>query len=95
VELQGRWVSSPTNHTLSHAKRENARVIPYGKMLHTQSSRRPFVIVRVAFGIEKFKDRRNWGYGHHDQMRETISMDTDEKLAVRQRSMRKKEKSEG
>ena len=93
MELQEWSVLQPI--ILCHMQTRNARVIPYGKMLHAQSSRRPFVIVRIALGIEKFKDCRNWGYGHHDQMGETISMDTDEKLAVKKRSMRKKKKESG
>jgi hypothetical protein len=39
--------------------------------------------MRVALGIENLNDGRDWTYGHHDQMGQTIPMNTDEKLAER------------
>ena len=61
----------------------DVRVVPYSKMLHPQSPCCPFIIMRVALGIENLNDCRDWTYGHHDQMGQTIPMNTDEKLAER------------
>lgn len=88
---KGGGLSVPITATL---QTRNARVIPYSEMLHTQGSRSPLVIVRVTLGIEKFNDCRNRGYGHHDQMRESIPMDADEELAVKNVMSQQKKKRE-
>ena len=51
--------------------------------------------MRVAFGIEQFDDCRDRCYGHHDQMSQTVPVNSDEELAKtgkRKRTVGRKKK---
>jgi len=52
-------------------------------MFHPQRPRCPFIVMRVALRIEYFDDGRDGSHGHHDQVGQTIPVNSDEELSRR------------
>jgi len=52
----------------------NARIVPYGIVLHTKGARGPLVIVGEAFGVKQLDDGRVTRWLHPNEMGQPVSV---------------------